>query len=101
MPGPVPERIAGERAEALLELGRTTKASYLNRWVGKELRAILEVGLGATSENYLKLRIRGLPETARAGQEVSCRIETRSRTEHSSEVDAFALYTDLPPPFEP
>jgi threonylcarbamoyladenosine tRNA methylthiotransferase MtaB len=96
MAGAVPERVARERVDALLELGRAARSSYLDRWAGKELSAILEVGLGATSENYLKLRVRGLPESARPGQEILCRIEDRPEerpgTGRTGEFDALALY---------
>jgi threonylcarbamoyladenosine tRNA methylthiotransferase MtaB len=96
LPGRVPERVAGERAEALLELGKSGKSRYLDRWAGRELGAVLEVGLGATSENYLKLKIHGLPESAGPGQEILCRVEggidARPGAEHAGDFDAFALY---------
>jgi threonylcarbamoyladenosine tRNA methylthiotransferase MtaB len=105
MPGRVPERVAGQRVEALLELGRAARSSYLDRWLGRELKAVLEVGLGATSENYLKLRIRGLPESARPGQEIICRIEKKSEErsclERVGDVDAFALYIHHLPHLKP
>jgi threonylcarbamoyladenosine tRNA methylthiotransferase MtaB len=92
LPARVPERVAGERAQALLELGRRAKSSYLERCAGRELRAVLERGLGATSENYLKLEPRGLPDSARPGQEIVCRVEGRPEAGRREDIDAFALY---------
>jgi threonylcarbamoyladenosine tRNA methylthiotransferase MtaB len=92
----VPERVSGERAAVLGELGRNGRAAYIERWLGAEVRAVLEKGpVGedeedsplhlpatsslsrATSENYLKLLV-ALPEGDSAkfhpGNEVRCRI---------------------------
>jgi threonylcarbamoyladenosine tRNA methylthiotransferase MtaB len=96
MPGRVPERIAGERADALLALGVANRARYVERWIGKELKGVLEVGLGFTAENYLKLKLRELPPSAHSGQELICRVEARPgerlNRETSVDNDAFALY---------
>jgi threonylcarbamoyladenosine tRNA methylthiotransferase MtaB len=96
LPGRVPERVASARAEALFELAREGRARYLDRWRGRELRAILEDGLGATSDNYLKLKVAGLPESARPGQEIVCRLEGsppgRTEAPGFADIDAFASY---------
>jgi len=55
----VPERISGERVEALTALAREGRYAYASRWIGAELAAVVEdsgPGLRGTSENYLKLR---------------------------------------------
>jgi threonylcarbamoyladenosine tRNA methylthiotransferase MtaB len=97
LPSPVPERIAGERARALMELGEAATAEYLCRWEGRIVKAVLERDLLATSENYLKLEPRGLPDSARPGQEILCRIEGRPAAEESSSdrADAEALFVGL------
>ena len=98
MPGRVPERIVGERASALFDLGRSGKASYLGRWIGEEVQAVLEGafrGLGdaySTSENYLKLKVGGIPKDARAGRAIVCRIEAACDSIDESGADAFAKY---------
>jgi threonylcarbamoyladenosine tRNA methylthiotransferase MtaB len=109
MPGHVPERIAGVRARALAERAHHGKETYASRWEGAEVRAVLEghggaddederllveagtaVPVYATSENYLKLRLREVPESLRAGQAVVCRIDPQRSTE--GEFDRYALY---------
>jgi threonylcarbamoyladenosine tRNA methylthiotransferase MtaB len=40
----VPERVAGERAAVLGELGRKGRAAYIERWLGEEVQAVLERG---------------------------------------------------------
>jgi len=91
MSGPVPERITGDRAHALLELSIAAKARYLERWRGRELKAVLEKDMRATAENYLKLKPSCLPESLRPGREILCRIEGES-SEGIGDVDALALY---------
>ncbi len=62
---PVPERIAGERAEALRELAADLETAYAERWIGREVRVLLEeihmIGdeeyWGGLSENYLRVEI--------------------------------------------
>jgi threonylcarbamoyladenosine tRNA methylthiotransferase MtaB len=93
MPGHIPERVAGERVDALLEIGRSGRSSYIARWAGRELKAVLESDLCATSENYLKLKVSGLPETARPGQEILCRIEASLPAGIDCDIDSFSLYT--------
>jgi threonylcarbamoyladenosine tRNA methylthiotransferase MtaB len=93
--GRVPERVAGERARALAALARRGKQAYAARWTGVAVEAVLEgterddedegisirafsdeAPSSATSENYLKLRLRSVPEGSRAGQAIVCRIES-------------------------
>jgi threonylcarbamoyladenosine tRNA methylthiotransferase MtaB len=107
MRGRVPERVAGERTQALLELGRGGRAAYVRRWRGSELSAVLESGVGkkcpsameATSENYLKLLVRDLPPEARPGQPVQCRIDGDLVSENSEDIDAQASYIGPQPGF--
>jgi len=97
----VPERISGERVEALTALAREGRAAYVRRWAGRELEAVLEEGeagpvagdvpgdareapldaasggddsqvFRGTSENYLRLRIRGVPADLDRGSALRC-----------------------------
>ena len=97
----VPERTAGARVEALLDLGRRGRGAYAARAVGRLTRAILEdpeeedgaeaaggaadyepgpdpareAAVAAISDEYLRLEVTGIPESLRRrGAEVSCRI---------------------------
>jgi threonylcarbamoyladenosine tRNA methylthiotransferase MtaB len=92
MPRRVSERVAGERAAALLELGRSGRADYIGRWVGREVDAVLEGDLCATTENYLKLKIEALPEGASPGQGIRCRIGIASSVEVTREIDGNGQY---------
>jgi threonylcarbamoyladenosine tRNA methylthiotransferase MtaB len=92
MPGRVPERVAGERAEALLGLARRGKAAYVGRWAGRSVEAVLEESGDATTANYLKVGIRGLPQGARRGQALECRIEEPFFRDVADTYDAYALY---------
>jgi threonylcarbamoyladenosine tRNA methylthiotransferase MtaB len=63
-PGAVPEREAVLRVDRLLDLAREGRRAYINRWMGKQVEAIVEdAGKGdapfipAVSDNYLKLLI--------------------------------------------
>ena len=89
----IPERLAGERVARLGALARQGRRAYIDRWLGRELEAVLE-GLGsegieevevpasattrrATSENYLHLSVdtRSAPGDAPlSGQAIRCRI---------------------------
>ena len=86
----VPERIAGERVEALTALARAGKAGYAARWLGSELAAVVESGgppPHGTSENYLKLRFEEPAIIPAPGQAIRCiLIDTCA----SGEVDAIA-----------
>lgn len=97
MPSRVPERTAGGRVKALLDLGRRGLGDYVERWIGVEVPAVLEGkswdrAIGATSENYLKLEIRGLPPQTHSGQAVLCRIEEGRKELSGRGIDALALY---------
>lgn len=97
MPDLVPERLTRERVEALRELSRAGRAGYVYRWVGSELQAVLEVSpdggaTNATSDNYLKLKVLGLPEDSRPGTAIRCRLEKMNDSGSLEEQDAFALY---------
>jgi threonylcarbamoyladenosine tRNA methylthiotransferase MtaB len=92
LPDAVPERIAGERARALFELALAAKSNYVERWRGRELKAVLERDLCATTENYLKLKPRGLPESARPGQEILCRVEGKPEEAESEPLDAASVF---------
>lgn len=114
----VPERVSGERAAVLGELGRKGRAAYIERWLGAEVGAVLEKGsvgedeedsslprpsgapgrspaslCRATSENYLKLLV-ALPEGDSAkfhpGNEVRCRIRPVSAQVGPRGIDAEA-----------
>jgi len=85
----VPERLAGQRGALLAELASAGKHKYVNRHLCTEIEAVLERGgalregdglfegtMEATSANYLKLLVRGLPPQAAPGQPISARIIT-------------------------
>jgi threonylcarbamoyladenosine tRNA methylthiotransferase MtaB len=97
MPDPVPQRLASERAEALSSLGKDRRAAYVDRWMGAEVAAVLEstrdpAATGATTENYLRLDIRGLPGGLRPGQTIACRIEGKPELGLDDGVDAVGSY---------
>lgn len=92
MPRPVPERVALARVQALAGLGASASASYLERWRGREVRAVLERDLLATSENYLRLKPRRLPDSARPGQEILCLVEGPLDAGGEGRGEASALY---------
>jgi threonylcarbamoyladenosine tRNA methylthiotransferase MtaB len=81
----VPERVAGDRVAALSTLAREGRGKFVERQIGSEVAAVLETGKGpvgngllhATSENYLRLLVRGLPEGFRGGSAFRCLIEGR------------------------
>jgi len=78
----VPERLAGERTAALQGLAREGREAYMARQAGREVEAVLEAeareveaGKGrATSENYLKLSVTGLPAGTGRGRAFRCRL---------------------------
>ena len=78
----IPERIAGQRVGALGELARVGREAYIQRQVDTEVEAVLEGppspdGQGprhATSANYLKLLVKGLPPGLPAGTPIRCRL---------------------------
>jgi threonylcarbamoyladenosine tRNA methylthiotransferase MtaB len=78
----IPERIAVERLAELAGLAERGKSAYVDRWIGRSVEAIVESGFDdgsgdslATTENYIKVRIRGLDiEKSEKGACVNCRI---------------------------
>ena len=97
MPDTVPQRLASERTEALSSLGKDRRAAYVDRWIGAEVAAVLEstrdpAATGATTENYLRLDIRGLPGGLRPGQTIACRIEGKPELGLDDGVDAVGSY---------
>jgi threonylcarbamoyladenosine tRNA methylthiotransferase MtaB len=88
----VPERVAGERVDALLELGAAGRSSYIARSEGRVLKAVIEKDFCATTENYLKATLCNLPDSLRPGNEVLCTIGQHGKSEHLSNIDVFALY---------
>lgn len=94
MPARVPERVAQERVDALLELGRAGRAAYIARWLGEEVEAVLEGDLCATSANYLKLKIEDLPPSAKAGDAIRCHILGNPGIPGKKDIDALALYIE-------
>ena len=103
----VPERVAGERLRSLAELARAGRKAYIARQAGLEVDAVLEGshsipsdGQGhATSANYLKLLVDGLPSGMSGGAAIRCRLEADSGLSLASEaggrpesVDIKAIY---------
>ena len=78
----VPERVAGERAHALGELASAGRSAYIGRQEGRVVEAVVETagarsggGLPhATTENYLKVAVRGLPRDTVGGYAIRCRL---------------------------
>ncbi|MEI6387097.1 MAG: MiaB/RimO family radical SAM methylthiotransferase [Spirochaetota bacterium] len=78
----VPERVAGERARRLGELARVGRTAYIGRQEGRVVEAVVETagprtvaGLPhATTENYLKVALRGLPADIVGGHSIRCRL---------------------------
>lgn len=78
----VPERVAGERLRLLGELARSGRVAYVARQAGLEVEAVMEGsrpvdsdGNGhATSANYLKLRVEGLPVGLSGGKAIRCML---------------------------
>jgi threonylcarbamoyladenosine tRNA methylthiotransferase MtaB len=106
----VPERVAGERVAELGALARSGRAAYAGRWAGAAVEAVLEGRAAekcsdpapnaapgalrfATSANYLKLRIEGVPPGLGSGGAVRCRI-TETFPFHEAGFDGHALYLE-------
>ena len=79
----IPQRLAGERVGILEGIAREGRRAFVGRQRGTELEAVLEGGRGldsdgrghATSANYLKLLIEGLPPGLKGGTAIRCRLE--------------------------
>lgn len=98
----VPERIAGERVRALTALSESRHAAYIQRWAGRTVDVILEgsdtdtgpdVQRTGTSDNYLKLRISGVPRSLKAGQSIRATITGIAGSSGSGEHDGFVSTT--------
>lgn len=83
----IPERVAGERVEALTTLAAEGRAAYARRWEGRELEMVIEEGgesasieggiersFRGTSENYLRVSLRGTLPGIGPGMAVRCRM---------------------------
>jgi threonylcarbamoyladenosine tRNA methylthiotransferase MtaB len=92
LPGRVPERLTTARAEALFKLGKAGKAAYIDRWRGATTAAVLELGFCATTDNYLRLRMLGLPAEALAGQAILCKIEGDSISPGEGRAEGIARF---------
>lgn len=71
MPHRVPERIAGQRVERLIELANHGKSDYIVRWIGRRVEMVVERAdsdverkIIGTTENYLKAEL----QLAREGE---------------------------------
>ncbi|GHU21176.1 tRNA (N(6)-L-threonylcarbamoyladenosine(37)-C(2))-methylthiotransferase MtaB [Spirochaetia bacterium] len=75
----VPEREARNRVERLLNLGRSGKREYIDRWIGETVEAVVEQKGLCLSENYLKIKV----DTALEPRSlIQCRISTVSTDPH-------------------
>ena len=97
LPGQLRKNLSSERAENLSSLGKAGRKAYVDRWIGAEVSAVLEnardsSATGATTDNYLRLMVRGLPEGLRPGQAMECLIEGKPVIERSEDLDAIGLY---------
>jgi len=74
----VPERVRDTRARELGELSRLLSDRYARSWVGADVEVLLEKRAGSaaegTSENYLKVVVRGLPAGEDRGRIARTRI---------------------------
>jgi threonylcarbamoyladenosine tRNA methylthiotransferase MtaB len=74
----VPERIRDARARELGELSRRFSGEYARSWLGREVDVLLEKSqtgtAEGTSENYLKVVVRGIPAEEVRGKIVRARI---------------------------
>ncbi len=94
--GRVPERVIGERADALRKLAGELQHEYIERWLGREVEAVLEKRQddsgevpgeenagecwSALSANYLHLMVYGLPSgEGRSGE--LCRVSVELEQE--------------------
>ncbi len=58
LPDPVPQRVAGERARDLRELGQQKATEYVNRRVGDRVSVVVEGGNTGLTEDYLRVEVR-------------------------------------------
>jgi threonylcarbamoyladenosine tRNA methylthiotransferase MtaB len=79
----VAEKTALERVAALRVLAREGRRNYVERQLGRVLEAVVEaghrpgsdLGLHATSDNYVKLFVRGVPAGVGSGARLRCRVD--------------------------
>jgi threonylcarbamoyladenosine tRNA methylthiotransferase MtaB len=80
----VPERVRDERARALGGLSTGLAERYARSWVGREVEVLLERRSGSTaagtSENYLKVRVGGLPPGDFRGRIARTRLIAAGKT---------------------
>ncbi|HUX36289.1 MAG TPA: tRNA (N(6)-L-threonylcarbamoyladenosine(37)-C(2))-methylthiotransferase MtaB [Rectinemataceae bacterium] len=101
----VPQRVAGERVALLEGLAREGRKAFVARQAGLGFAAVLEGdsrvgsdGLGhATSANYLKILVEGLPPGLSGGEAIRCRLDGR-RAESSSLASPVGQAGDRAPP---
>ena len=80
----MPERVRDERARELGELSRRLSSAYAESWVGRDVAVLVERRTGTiaegTSENYLKVRISGVPaEKESRGTVIQARLTAAAR----------------------
>jgi threonylcarbamoyladenosine tRNA methylthiotransferase MtaB len=100
----VSERDAVRRVDMLLELARSGRRAYVQRWQGREITALVEEGktdragyCRAMAENYLKLLVSYAGEAAPApGTALRCRIgaayDAAASCNASASCDAAAVF---------
>ena len=79
----VPERVAGERAAVLGELGRKGRAAYIERWLGAEVQAVLEKGSVGEDEDDSPLASSASGSLSRAPSSLSRAPSSLSRAPSS------------------
>ncbi|MCL2066280.1 MAG: tRNA (N(6)-L-threonylcarbamoyladenosine(37)-C(2))-methylthiotransferase MtaB [Treponema sp.] len=95
-PQQVPEKDTAKRVEILMELAREGRRRYVQRWIGRELEAVVEQGrisqagyCRGVSENYLKLLARFTGDNPPApGSVLHCRV--MSAPDERADYDAVA-----------
>jgi tRNA A37 methylthiotransferase MiaB len=90
----VPERVRDERARLLGGLSAGLAERYARSWLGREVEVLLERRSGAaavgTSENYLKVKVDGLPPGESRGKIVRARLAAAGKACSAS----FAAFVD-------
>ncbi|MDR1867345.1 MAG: tRNA (N(6)-L-threonylcarbamoyladenosine(37)-C(2))-methylthiotransferase MtaB [Treponema sp.] len=80
LPNRVPDYEKNSRIQTLMHVAQTEKRAYIQRWIGKEVEAIVEHGGKALSENYLSLQLEPLVPAIKPGTSTICRITGYSQT---------------------
>jgi len=97
-PGTVPEREISRRVRLFTDLAWQGRADYINRWLGREVKVLIENGARTktackgVSENYLKLLVQYKGgKTPPPGTVLSCRIlKNRKIDDYNKDFDAAA-----------